>query len=73
MALGVLCWSAITWGTGRVQSFFQLLLARASMTFFEAAFSASAYPMVSDMVPRRSRGVVMGLMGATLVLDADQR
>jgi ACS family glucarate transporter-like MFS transporter len=26
VALGVLCWSVITWGTGRVQSFFQLLL-----------------------------------------------
>jgi MFS family permease len=68
VALGVLCWSAITWGTGRVQSFFQLLLARASMTFFEAAFSAAAYPMVSDMVPRRSRGWVMGLLGATFAV-----
>ena len=56
VALGVLCWSGITWGTGRVQSFFQLLLARSSMTFFEAAFSSAAYPMVSDMVPRRSYG-----------------
>ena len=46
VALGVLCWSSITWGTGRVQSFLQLLLARSGMTFFEAAFSAAAYPMV---------------------------
>jgi MFS family permease len=38
------------------------------MTFFEAAFSAAAYPMVGDMVPRRSRGVVMGLLGATFAL-----
>jgi MFS family permease len=68
VALGVLCWSGITWGTGRVQSFFQLLLARASMTFFEAAFSSAAYPMVSDMVPRRSRGVVMGFLGATFAV-----
>jgi MFS family permease len=68
VALGVLCWSGITWGTGRVQSFFQLLLARASMTFFEAAFSSAAYPMVSDMVPRRSRGVVMGFLGATFAM-----
>lgn len=68
VAVGVLCWSAITWGTGRVQNFFQLLLARASMTFFEAAFSASAYPMVSDLIPRRSRGVVMGLLGATFAV-----
>jgi MFS family permease len=68
VALGVLCWSAITWGTGRVQSFLGLLLARASMTFFEAAFSSAAYPMVSDMVPRRSRGVVMGFLGATFAV-----
>lgn len=66
--LGVLGWSAITWGTGRVQDFIQLLLARASMTFFEAAFSSAAYPMVSDMVPRRSRGIVMGLLGATFAV-----
>jgi MFS family permease len=68
VALGVLCWSAITWGTGRVQNFFQLLLARASMTFFEAAFAAAAYPMMGDMVPRRSRGVVMGLLGVTFAV-----
>ena len=68
IGLGVLCWSAITWGTGRVQSFLQLLVARASMTFFEAAFSSAAYPMVSDLVPRRSRGVVMGLLGATFAV-----
>jgi len=68
VGLGVLLWSAITWGTGRVQNFAQLLLARASMTFFEAAFGAAAYPMLSDLVPRRSRGVVMGLMGATFAI-----
>ncbi|MCJ7532303.1 MAG: MFS transporter [Anaerolineales bacterium] len=68
VALGVLCWSAITWGTGRVQNFAQLLLARASMTFFHSAFTTSAYPMIGDMVPRRSRGVVMGLLGATFAL-----
>ena len=45
VGLGVLLWSAITWGTGRVQSFGQMLLARSSMTFFEASFSAAAYPM----------------------------
>ena len=58
-------WSAITWGTGRVQNFGQLLLARSSMTFFEAAYTAGAYPMIGDLVPRRSRGKVMGLLGAT--------
>jgi MFS family permease len=68
VALGVLGWSAITWGTGRVQDFIQLLLARSSMTFFEAAFSSAAYPMVSDMVPRRSRGMIMGLLGATFAV-----
>jgi MFS family permease len=38
------------------------------MTFFEAAFSAAAYPMLGDLVPRRRRGMVMGLMGATFAL-----
>jgi MFS family permease len=68
VGLAVLCWSGITWATGQVQNFFQLLLARSSMTFFEAAFTASAYPMISDLVPRRRRGVVMGLMGATFAV-----
>jgi len=68
VALGVLCWSAITWGTGQAQSFGQLLAARASMHFFLAAFTVAAYPMLGDMVPRRSRGTVMGLLGATFAL-----
>jgi MFS family permease len=68
IALGVLCWSAITWSTGRARSFAQLLAARASMHFFLAAFSVAAYPMLGDMVPRRSRGMVMGLLGATFAL-----
>jgi MFS family permease len=38
------------------------------MTFFEAAFAAAAYPMLGDLVPRRSRGVVMGLMGVTFAV-----
>ena len=68
VGLGVLFWSAITWGTGRVANFPQLLVARSSMTFFEAAFAAAAYPMIADLVPRRSRGVVMGFMGSTFAL-----
>jgi MFS family permease len=68
VGLAVLCWSAITWATGRAQSFAQLLMARSGMTFFEAAFSAGAYPMIGDLVPRRSRGVVMGVMGATFAV-----
>lgn len=68
VGLGVLCWSAITWGTGQVGGFWGLLLARASMTFFEAAFSAAAYPMLGDLVPRSRRGAVMGVMGATFAL-----
>jgi len=70
IGVAILCWSAITWGTGRVQTFVQLLLARASMAFFQAAFGTSAYPMVGDLVPRRSRGAVMGLLGATFALGA---
>jgi MFS family permease len=64
----VLLWSTITWATGRVQNYSQLLLARASMTFFEAAFTTAAYPMLGDLVPRRRRGMVMGLMGATFAV-----
>lgn len=68
LGLAVICWSAITWRTGQAQTFLQLLSARAGMTFFEAAFAPSAYSMISDMVPRRKRGGVMGLMGATFAI-----
>jgi MFS family permease len=68
VVLGVLCWSAITWGTGRARTFLQLLLARVGMHFFLAAYGTAAYPMLSDMAPRRSRGMVMGLLGATFAL-----
>ncbi len=68
IGVAVLCWSAITWVTGMVQNLGQLISARAGMAFFQAAFTTSAYPMMGDMVPRRSRGAVMGLMGATFAL-----
>jgi len=68
IGVAVLCWSAITWVTGLVQNLAQLLPARAGMAFFQAAFTTSAYPMMGDLVPRRSRGAVMGLMGATFAL-----
>ncbi|HHH41959.1 MAG TPA: MFS transporter [Chloroflexi bacterium] len=68
VALGTLCWSAITWGTGQVRNFLHLLLARAGMSFFHSAYSTAAYPMLSDLVPRRSRGMVMGLAGATFAV-----
>jgi MFS family permease len=68
LGLAAICWSAITWRTGRAQTFLQLLSARAGMTFFEAAFAPAAYSMISDMVPRHKRGGVMGLMGATFAI-----
>ena len=68
VVLGVLCWSAITWGTGQARTFLQLLLARSGMHFFLSAYSTAAYPMLGDMVPRRSRGTVMGLLGATFAV-----
>jgi MFS family permease len=68
LGIAVICWSALTWRTGRAQTFFQLLSARAGMTFFEAAFAPAAYSMISDLVPRRRRGGVMGLMGATFAI-----
>lgn len=68
LGLAVICWSAITWRTGRAETFVQLLWARAGMTFFEAAFAPSAYSMISDLVPRHKRGGVMGLMGATFAI-----
>jgi MFS family permease len=65
IATGALIWSALTWMTAFVVSFPQLLLARASMSFAEGCFNPSAYALISDTVPKKRLGLVLGLMSLT--------
>ncbi|OGO34340.1 MAG: hypothetical protein A2W35_19515 [Chloroflexi bacterium RBG_16_57_11] len=65
IAIGTVIWSALTWMTAFVGSFPQLLVARASMSFAEGCFNPSAYALLTDSVPRRRHGLILGLMGIT--------
>jgi len=65
ITMGTVIWSAITWLTAFVVSFPQLLIARASMSFAEGCFNPSSYALVTDMVPKRRHGLVLGLMSLT--------
>jgi len=65
IAIGATLWSLITWMTAFVTSFPALVLARASMSFAEGCFNPSSYALLTDSVPRRRHGMVLGLMSLT--------
>jgi MFS family permease len=65
IASGTVIWSAITWMTAFVTGFPTLMLARASMSFAEGCFNPSAYALITDTVPKRKHGLVLGLMSLT--------
>ncbi len=68
LAIGASCWSAVTWITAYVAGFAQLVAVRGGMSFFEACFGPSAYSLITDVVPRRRRGLILGLLGVTYPL-----
>jgi len=65
IVIGTLVWSSLTWLTALVVNFPQLLMARASMSFAEGCFNPSAYALVTDTVPKKRHGMVLGLMSLT--------
>lgn len=65
ITLGTVIWSSVTWLTAYVTGFGQLLAARAAMSFAEGCFNPSAYPLLTDTVPKRHHGLVLGLMSLT--------
>lgn len=65
ISIGTVVWSSITWLTSFVGGFPQLLAARAGMSFAEGCFNPSAYPLITDTVPKRRHGLVLGLMSLT--------
>lgn len=65
ITLGAIIWSAITWLTAFAANFPQLLAARASMSFAEGCFNPSSFALITDSVPKRHHGLVIGLMSLT--------
>jgi MFS family permease len=65
ITIGTIIWSAITWVTALAVNFPQLLLARAGMSFAEGCFNPSAWALITDTVPKRRHGLVLGLMSLT--------
>ena len=45
--------------------FGQLVAARAAMSFAEGCFNPSAYPLLTDTVPKARHGLALGLMSLT--------
>ncbi len=68
LMLGATCWSLVTWLTAYATGFASLALARGGMSFFESCFSPSAYSLITDVVPRAKRGLVLGVLGITYPL-----
>lgn len=65
IAASLLIWSAVTWATGHVESFQQLVLTRAIMGVSEAFYIPAALALIADFHrgPTRSRAVGLHQMG----------
>lgn len=65
IAASLFCWSAATWGTGHVDSFWMLVAARAAMGVSEAFYIPTALALIADFHSgaTRSRAVGFHQMG----------
>ena len=65
IAASLIVWSAVTWATGQVHSYDQLLLTRAIMGVSEAFYIPAALALIADyhLGPTRSRAVGMHQIG----------
>jgi MFS family permease len=65
IALSLLIWSAVTWATGHVTTFNELVAARAIMGISEAFYIPAALALIADFHrgPTRSRAVGLHQMG----------
>jgi MFS family permease len=65
ITIGAVIWSAITWTTAFAADFTQLLLARGAMSFAEGCFNPSSFALITDSVPKRHHGLILGLLSLT--------
>lgn len=68
IAGGVTLWSAFTFLSGLVTSFWQLFTCRAAVGIGEAAYGPAANSMVADYFPGRGRAVAMGILSSGIAL-----
>lgn len=61
ITLSLLVWSAVTWATGRVASYEQLLWTRAVMGVSEAFYIPAALALIADFHPGPTRSRAVGL------------
>jgi MFS family permease len=61
IALSLLVWSAVTWATGQVTSYEQLLWTRAVMGVSEAFYIPAALALIADFHPGDTRSRAVGL------------
>jgi MFS family permease len=68
ITISLFTWSAVTWWTGHVSSFHELMAARAMMGFSEAFYIPAALALITDYHPgnTRSRAVGVHQMGIYL-------
>jgi MFS family permease len=66
MSLGA--WSAVTWWTGNVSGFGELLAARALMGVSEAFYMPTALALIAELHPRDSQSKAVGLHQAGIYL-----
>ncbi len=65
ITIGTVIWSAITWTTAFAGNFAQLLVARGAMSFAEGCFNPSSFALITDSVPKRRHGLILGLLSLT--------
>src|SRR5690349_11212303 len=61
IGLSLLVWSAVTWWTGNVTSYSELLAARALMGVSEAFYIPAALSLITDYHPGNTRSRAVGL------------
>ncbi|MCU0621677.1 MAG: MFS transporter, partial [Gemmatimonadales bacterium] len=66
IAGGVAVWSAFTFASGAVRSFWQLFLCRAAVGVGEAAFAPAGSSLVADYFPGKGRAAAMAIWSSGL-------
>ncbi|MBX9677788.1 MAG: MFS transporter [Gemmataceae bacterium] len=72
---GVICgslfvWSAVTWATGHVETYQQLVIARALMGISEAFYFPAALALIADYHRGRTRSRAVGLHQSAIAIGA---
>jgi MFS family permease len=68
IAGGVALWSAFTFLSGLVRSYWQLFTCRAAVGIGEAAFGPAAASLVADYFPGKPRAIAMGILASGIAL-----